>query len=175
MFGPIKGTILMLFLTLVSSGSLASENAKLFYDRGMSWFFSENMYEATFWWELAAKEGHSDAQNNVGSSYRHGEGVLQDYAEALKWYKLAAMQGTATSHNSIGEMYLKGQGLPRDNVRAHMWFNIATTRQKDKQHKKIASDNRDQVAARMTSSDITKAQVMAQDCLGSNYRNCGWQ
>jgi len=37
----------------------------------------------------------------------------------------------------------------------------------------IASKNRDIVAAKMTSADISKAQSMARECMAKDYKNCG--
>tara|TARA_B100001093_G_scaffold465392_1_gene483011 strand:+ start:812 stop:979 length:168 start_codon:yes stop_codon:yes gene_type:complete len=33
---------------------------------------------------------------------------------------------------------------------------------------------RDEIASKMTSADISKAQSMAKECMSSNYKNCGW-
>ena len=42
---------------------------------------------------LAAKQGDTEAQFNLGIRYASGEGVPQDYAEAGRWFRLAAEQG----------------------------------------------------------------------------------
>ena len=36
------------------------------------------------WYQLAAEQGHADAQNNLGFSYANGEGVLKDEDEAVR-------------------------------------------------------------------------------------------
>ena len=39
-----------------------------------------------------AEQGDAVAQYNLGSMYRKGQGVLQDYKTARKWYRLSAEQ-----------------------------------------------------------------------------------
>ncbi|MBL4874254.1 MAG: sel1 repeat family protein, partial [Rhodobacteraceae bacterium] len=101
--------------------------------------------------------------------YENGVGVLQDYAEAVKWYRLAAEQGHASSQNNLGVIYEYGNGVLQDNVRSHMWYNISSANGAEG-----AREWRDQVAAKMTSSDISQAQAMARECMSSGYKNCGW-
>ena len=45
------------------------------------------------WYQLAADQGHADAQYSLGVSYETGKGVAEDNAEAVKWYQRAAEQG----------------------------------------------------------------------------------
>ena len=100
--------------------------------------------------------------------YRKGEGVLQDYAEAAKWYRLAAEQGMASAQNNLGAMYQLGAGVLQSNVMAHMWYNIASANGDPK-----SGEKRDERAGLMSQADISKAQEMARECMGSNYQNCG--
>lgn len=41
------------------------------------------------WIHIAAEQGHPDAQGQMGSFYRHGDGVDPNYIESYKWYTLA--------------------------------------------------------------------------------------
>ena len=99
--------------------------------------------------------------------YANGRGVPQDYKQAVKWYTKAAEQGNAKAQYNLGVMYAKGQGVPQDNVYAHMWFNLAAANGNEP-----ASKNRDIVAKRMTTADISKAQSLARECLKKNYKGC---
>ena len=56
-----------------------------------------------------------------------------------------------------------------------MWFNLAASGSASdkKKHAKFA-ENRDFLATKMTPSQIAQAQVMAEQCLRSNYKDCGW-
>ena len=101
--------------------------------------------------------------------YKNGNGVAQDYAEAVRWYRLAAEQGFANAQNNLGVTYETGQGVLQNNILSHMWYNIAS----ENGYKK-SSEWRDEIAAKMTAADISKAQAMAKECMSSGYKNCGW-
>jgi TPR repeat protein len=64
-------------------------------------------------------------------------------------------------------MYGNGQGVIQNYARAHMWWNIAAS-----QGNKIALENRDKVAKRMTASQIEKAQMLANECVAKDYKGC---
>jgi TPR repeat protein len=49
--------------------------------------------EAVKWYRLAAAQGNSTAQLNLGVMYDNGYGVLQDFAKAHAFYNLAATKG----------------------------------------------------------------------------------
>ncbi len=60
-------------------------------------------------WSLKIGVGHvkSDrllAQYNLGSMYKNGLGVTQDYGEAVKWYRLAAEQGDEEAKGKLLEL-----------------------------------------------------------------------
>jgi TPR repeat protein len=65
---------------LPSESALAAAKA---YRRG-------DYTEAAKWYRLAAEQGHTSAQGNLGFMYGKGVGVPQDYIEAYKWLSLAA-------------------------------------------------------------------------------------
>jgi hypothetical protein len=50
-----------------------------------------------------------------------------------------------------------------------MWFNIAA---KFSSGRKLAAKNRDNVAKRMSSSQIEKAQDLARQCVKKKYKGC---
>ena len=85
----------------------------------------------------------------------------------LPW--LAAEQGDPWAQSHLSMMYDKGEGVPQDYVLAHMWANIVTVKGIERDRR-----NRERIAAKMTLSDITKAQQMARKCLESGYNNCGY-
>ena len=128
----------------------------------------EDHKEAMKWFHKAAEQGHAHAQANLGIMYTIGRGVPEDHKEAMKWYLKAAEQGYANSQNSLGAMYENGNGVLHDNVLAHMWYNIGSANGNE-----LGSQNRDNLAKRMTPEQIVKAQAMARECMSSNYQNCG--
>jgi TPR repeat protein len=44
---------------------------------------------------MAAEQGHTIAQFNLGLCFMYGQGVAKDPVEAVKWYRMAAEQGHA--------------------------------------------------------------------------------
>lgn len=90
----------------------------------------------------------------------------QDYVKARQWHEQAAAQGDAWAQNNLGVMYQFGQGVPQDYVRAYMWFNIASAHWTDNptdSPKKLAAENRDKIARRMTPTQVAEAQKLARE------------
>jgi TPR repeat protein len=63
--------------------------------------------------------------NNLGTIYRDGLGVQQDYAKAREWYEKAAAAGSAPSMNELGKIYVNGWGVARDLGKAQAWYEKA--------------------------------------------------
>lgn len=91
-----------------------------------------------------------------------------DYATALKEYKPLAEQGHVAAQLSLGFMYGSAQGVPKDYAEAMMWYNISAANGDI-----LGAKKRDAVAKRMTVADISKAQVMAYECMKRDYKSCG--
>ena len=70
----------------------------------------QDFKEAMKLFRLAAGQGHTEAQNNMGLMYAKGQGVSQDYKEAVKWWRLAAEQGIAEAQNNL-DLILKKKGV----------------------------------------------------------------
>ena len=64
----------------------------------------KNHIEAVKWFNLAADNGHAEAQFMLGECYYNGYGVKQDYKEAAKWYELAAKQGHALAKHALEQI-----------------------------------------------------------------------
>jgi len=105
-----------------------------------------------------AEQGDAKAQYALGTMYRDGQGVAQDYAEALRWWRKSAELGLIDAQFALGNIYAGGSGIARDNVLAYMWYHIATLQSGDEWLRGIAGSNRDALAARMTAADVFKAQ-----------------
>ncbi len=61
-----------------------------------------------------AQNGETRFQCLVGTRYRLGRGVEQNFDEAVKWYYEAAKNGNVSAFHYIGICYENGQGLPKD-------------------------------------------------------------
>ena len=70
--------------------------------------------EAVKWYRLAAEQGNSFGQNNLGFMYQNGRGVPQSDQEAIKWYRLAAEQG-----NSFALERLLDYENKKDQMKTH--------------------------------------------------------
>ena len=53
--------------------------------------------KAVHWYTLAAEQGESWSQNDLGICYLKGQGVGQDYEKALEWLTKSAEQGYETA------------------------------------------------------------------------------
>ena len=91
-----------------------------------------------------------------------------DFATALREWRPLAEQGDASAQNNLGFMYVYGKGVLQDYVRAHMWFNIAASSGGSKN----SSKSRDNVAKKMTPSQVEKAQKLARECVRKKYKGC---
>jgi TPR repeat protein len=117
---------------------------------------AQDYKEAASWYRKAAEQGYALSQTNLGVLYVSGKGVVEDYKEAVRWYRKAAEQGDALSQNSLGVMYKVGLGVVQDSVVAYAFFNIASAINND------ALNDRDSLAANMTSAQIDSAQALTR-------------
>ena len=146
--------------------------------------------KALVWFRRAAEQGDANAQYNLGVAYETGRGVTQDAAEAVRWFRTAAERGSASAQFALGDLYTRGAGVAQDNVTAYMWLSLAASQEAPlaKQRRtatgvfdrvtewvmrrvsrrptyELTSANtvRDELADRMTSTQITEAQRLARE------------
>jgi TPR repeat protein len=93
--------------------------------------------------------------------------VPRDYARARQWFEKSIAQGNAPAQFYIGWLYANGLGVPQDLVHAHLWMSLAAA-----QGNEIAAQERDKVASRMTSAQISEAQRLAQQCQAQQFKGC---
>lgn len=121
--------------------------------------------------QAQASQGDTEAQNRLGELYAKGRGVPQDYAQARAWYEKAAAQGHPMAQNNLAELYFAGLGGPPDYVRAYMWVSLAATHMQGEE-KKQAEENREDVAQRMTSAQVTEAKRLSEQCRIKKFKGC---
>ena len=100
--------------------------------------------------------------------YENQDSVLFDYSKAHSWYRLAATNGHRGAQSRLGLLFEFGKGVAPSRVQAHMWYRIAFSN-----GNKAAAFWRDSLAGDLESYEILTAQILAQECLNSRYRNCG--
>jgi len=125
---------------------------------GMGQGVPQDYAESLMWFRNAAEQDNPNAQACLGIMYSQGRGVKQDYAEAVKWYRKAAEQGNANAQNNLGSFYSDGRGVAKDYVQAHLWYNLAAA-----QEFEDSAKLRDEVARKMTASQIRHAQELARN------------
>jgi TPR repeat protein len=69
----------------------------------------EDMKEAVRWYRLAADQGDTRAQNNLGAMLAKGEGVAEDKAEAIQWFRLAVDKGYLVAQLNLGIILSKSE------------------------------------------------------------------
>ena len=92
---------------------------------GVAFLQQGNYSEAVKYFAEAAKQGHPDAQNNLGLCYANGQGVPKDMVEAVKWYRKAAEQHCALAQCRLGVCYAEGNGVAKNEVEAVKWYRRA--------------------------------------------------
>ena len=101
------------------------------------------------------------------SSVVIADGLMKaDQKESYARY--LAEQGDADAQYYLGVMYSAGEGVKQDYILAHMWYNLAASNGSERGKK-----SRDFIALGMNySTEISKAQDMARECLMKKYKNC---
>ena len=72
-----------------------------------------------------AKRGEIDAQFELGTKYKNGTGVPQDFGQAVYWLRRAAVRGHILAQYNLGWMYDHGCGVSQDSTQAAYWYGIA--------------------------------------------------
>jgi TPR repeat protein len=90
-----------------------------------------------------------------------------DYVPAIRLFRALAEQGNVKAQNVLGVMFRKGEGVPKNPARAHMWFSFAAKRGDARAKAELR-----EVSRAMTAQEISQAEVMAQACEASGYRQC---
>jgi TPR repeat protein len=117
--------------------------------------------------EAAARKGYAVAQMSLGvmnytfdtfSNLRRN-----NLSEALIWYRRAAAQGNVDAEIALAMAYENGIGVPQDYVEAHKWLNLAASAVKYEDMREDLRKRRDELAQKMTASQIAEAQKLARE------------
>lgn len=126
-----------------------------------------NLEIAVNWFRNAAGRGIGAGSYNLGLAYLRGQGVAQDLAEGVKWIKNGAEHRHALAQLELGRLYETGQGVEQDLLYAYMWLEIASFKGNED-----AMSERDNLAQRLSSSDVAKAGKLANACVKKRLINC---
>ncbi len=147
------------------NNSYAQYNLGAMYEAGKG--VVKNLEQANYWYKLSAQNGNHNAQFNFANNLYNGKGIAKNNAEAFKYFKLSASQGNLKSQFWLGVMYKMGHGVLQNFTKAHMWLNLAGL-----SGNTFAIAMREDVEDRMTALTIAEAQLLAQNCKSSNFKNC---
>jgi TPR repeat protein len=114
------------------------------------------------WFLIAATGVFAQDYEKANEAYQAGDCVT-----AMNEWRLLAAQNNPLAQRNLGYMYDDGDCVPQDYVSAHMWFNLAGGNGHE-----FSREKRNNVAKRMSSSDIAEAQRRARVCMKSNYTDC---
>ncbi|MGH6839714.1 MAG: tetratricopeptide repeat protein [Methylocella sp.] len=122
------------------------------YEKGLG--VGKDMQRAKDLYQRAAEKGNTRAMHNLG--VLAAEGSKPNYTSAALWFGKAAEYGIRDSQYNLAVLLGRGLGLPKDLVKSYTWFAIvAAAGDAD------AARKRDDVAARLTSSELAAANAAA--------------
>ncbi len=116
--------------------------------------------QALVFFQRAAAQDDARSEAYLGLMYSQGQGVVKDDAVAASWFRKAAEQNDEIGQLYLGKAYVEGAGVPVDFVQAHLWFSLAIQgRGQEAQARYL----REQIAAKMSASEIASAELLAQN------------
>jgi TPR repeat protein len=122
------------------------------YEKGLG--VGKDMQRAKDLYQRAAEQGNARAMHNLG--VLAADAGKPNYTSAAVWFGKAAEYGIRDSQYNLAVLLARGLGLPKDLVKSYTWFAIvAAAGDAD------AARKRDEVAARLTSSELAAANAAA--------------
>ena len=122
------------------------------YEKGLG--VGKDLQRAKDLYQRAAEKGNTRAMHNLG--VLAAEGGKPNYTSAALWFGKAAEYGIHDSQYNLAVLLARGLGLPKDLLKSYTWFAIvAAAGDAD------AAQKRDDVGARLTSSELAAANAAA--------------
>lgn len=104
----------------------------------------------------SAESGNVRAMHNLGVLVAEGSGGKPNYKGAAVWFSKAAEYGVRDSQYNLAVLLARGLGVPKDLVKSYTWFAIVAAAGDED-----AGRKRDEVGARLTSSELAAARTVA--------------
>ena len=82
---------------------------------------------AAHWFELAALQGNSYAQEKIGDLYQSGNGVKASPFLAFDWMTKAAQRGNLQAQVKLANMFQRGFGTTKNPELGRFWLERAAT------------------------------------------------
>ncbi|MDS0525902.1 sel1 repeat family protein [Clostridium sp. SHJSY1] len=85
-----------------------------------------NYEEGIKWLNIAAENGHGEAQCHLGACYYNGEKLERDYNKAVELFTMAKENKNPLAYVCLGLAYLEGNGVKKKNrKKAYEYFKKA--------------------------------------------------
>jgi TPR repeat protein len=143
-------------LELADAGDVSAQ-----FKVGNSYYFRNSKREHALgleYLEMAAENGHMEAQFLVGFMYDIGEGQIgRDSKKAGKFFLRAALQGHAEAQQRMILRTQYGDGLPKSTAKAFMWAVLATASGDPK-----AAKQRRGMEAELSTAVVQEGRKMAE-------------
>lgn len=140
----------------------AQKNLGVMHEKGHG--VSADSVKARYWYQLSAEGGNPKGQRNLARLYLSGEGGEQDLNQAIHWLKAAAEQSDAKAQLLLARLYAES---PSQAIEAYFWFLVASETFLDKTLRQQATIQAGNIAARLTSSQITEVRAKVINWLAS--------
>lgn len=114
-------------------------SAGLFSEAGTNGF-KQNIEQAVYWYDLAAKQGYLPAYSRLGVLYEFGRGLPKNKKTAVDYYEAAACPNLSDyakseyfpfikmemifAQQQLGRLYSSGDGIKADHAKGYMWNKI---------------------------------------------------
>tara|TARA_B110000438_G_scaffold258854_1_gene267834 strand:+ start:503 stop:1339 length:837 start_codon:yes stop_codon:yes gene_type:complete len=122
---------------------------------------NDNLAEAFFWYEKAAKSGEPSACHYVAKAYATGRGTPLNLELAKVWYEKAALRGSATAMGTLGDLISVDDGNNTDDALAHAWYALAV-----KHGEPAWTERRDRLAKGMSEETLEFAREKVEEIKG---------
>lgn len=81
--------------------------------------------QSGYWFALAARQGHLEAQMSLANQYDRGLGFKSDIDTAIEWYEKAALQGSIEAMRYLSSLYRSGRtNAPQDKLKSYCWMHL---------------------------------------------------
>ena len=124
------------------------------YERGLG--VGKDIQRAKALYRQAAEKGNIRAMHNLGVLAAEANDGKPDYEAAALWFGKAADFGVRDSQFNLAVLLARGLGVSKDLVKSYTWFAVVAAAGDEDAAKK-----RDDVAARLTSSELAAANASA--------------
>lgn len=97
----------------------------------------ENAYK---WYAIAAEQGNSQAQAELGVLYSSGKLGEKNHAQAFQWFLKSAQAGNSLGMDLLATFYWKGMGTPRNYIESYAWFSAVVATNSSNEYARNALD-----------------------------------